>query len=559
MGVTSIEWTNKTWSPLRARVRADAGEIAKAKGYTSLVHIAEKMAGHVGPHCEHVSDGCVNCYSGTNNHRCLPKNGTGLPFDRRSRDLIEPIVDEKILLNPLSWKTPQRVFVENQSDLFGEWVTDEMIDRVFAVMALCPHLTFQILTKRPERMLRWSIDRTTPFRVAKEIDRIQVQGLIAKTPIERRPIPGIDRYFVNNAGVVFTDHGSATCVWCGALFGHGQQDSIFCSAKCRSASHYEKTQGRNCEPAGRSLRVVTADVAEGGYARARIIGGDRELVHRLVLRTFNRKPEQGEEGLHRDGDASNNHICNLRWGTQTENLEDRWRHGNGRSWAKLTDQQVAEIRARYRGGTSAQSIAPNFDISGTQVYSIVKELQHSTTAPFEWPLRNCHLGVSVEDQKTADERIPLLLQTPAAKRFVSYEPALGPVDFHPFLWSPHWEVQESAEESRHREDCPCNGTGFMPPMINQIIVGGESGPGARPFDIQWARQTITQCKAAGVKGFVKQMGSSPCFEGSMNGLGFGNWAMETRPPDKRTFLRLKDRKGGDMDRWPEDLRIRELI
>jgi hypothetical protein len=55
---TGIEWTDATWSPSRARVKKDAAKIARAKGYTSLVQIAEKMAGHVGPHCEKVSDGC---------------------------------------------------------------------------------------------------------------------------------------------------------------------------------------------------------------------------------------------------------------------------------------------------------------------------------------------------------------------------------------------------------------------------------------------------------------------------------------------------------------------
>ena len=200
---TGIEWTDSTWSPIRVRVRQDAAQIAREKGYTSLVQIAEKMAGRVGQHCEHVSPGCEHCYAEANNHRCLPSNGTGLPYDRRSRDLVETFVDEKVLLQPLKWKPvyikdekielecakcgmvgstgdfypkgnarcprcnsaghyralfptrPRRIFVENQSDLFGEWVTDEMLDKVFAVMALCPQHIFQVLTKRPARMLEY--------------------------------------------------------------------------------------------------------------------------------------------------------------------------------------------------------------------------------------------------------------------------------------------------------------------------------------------------------------------------------------------------------------------
>ena len=152
---TKIEWTDATWSPIRFRVRQDAAAIAEAKGYTSLVQIAGKMAGHVGPHCEKVSPGCVNCWSESNCHRCLPSNGTGLPFDRRSRDLVECFVDEQALKLPLGWKEPRRIFVEYQSDLFGEFVPDAFIDRVVATMVLCPKHSFQVLTKRAKRMLDW--------------------------------------------------------------------------------------------------------------------------------------------------------------------------------------------------------------------------------------------------------------------------------------------------------------------------------------------------------------------------------------------------------------------
>ncbi len=160
------------------------------------------MAGRVGPHCEHVSPGCEQCYAETNNHRCLPANGTGLPYDRRSRDLVEVIVDEKILLQPLKWRPvktfngmlsrnlppsyrPRRIFVENQSDLFGEWVTDEMLDRVFAVMALCPQHQFQVLTKRPERMLSYVTRLATEsaiHRRAKDILQATYMGPLTWTP-----------------------------------------------------------------------------------------------------------------------------------------------------------------------------------------------------------------------------------------------------------------------------------------------------------------------------------------------------------------------------------------
>lgn len=145
---------------------------------------------------------------------------------------------------------------------------------------------------------------------------------------------------------------------------------------------------------------------------------------------------------------------------------------------------------------------------------------------YHWAMPDfIHLGVSVENQATADARIPDLLDTPAAKRFVSYEPALGPVDFQN-LHGVGFDALYGACTPRRR--------------INQIIVGGESGPDARPFDVRWARDTIRQCREAGVACFVKQFGAKP-YDSNC-------------PP-----LRLKDRKGGDMSEWPEELRVRELV
>ncbi len=177
---SKIEWTDASWTPIRARVKAEAAAIAAAKGYTSLIPIAVKMVGRVGPHCERVSPGCQNCYSETNNGRCLPVNGTGLPFDRRARDLVDIFLDERILLQPLRWRQSKRIFVCSQTDLFGEFVPDEMIDRVFAVMALAQTHRFQVLTKRARRMQEYFADLM--FR----------QEAIG---IEAERISGIDRSF----------------------------------------------------------------------------------------------------------------------------------------------------------------------------------------------------------------------------------------------------------------------------------------------------------------------------------------------------------------------------
>jgi protein gp37 len=107
-------------------------------------------------------------------------------------------------------------------------------------------------------------------------------------------------------------------------------------------------------------------------------------------------------------------------------------------------------------------------------------------------LPNVWLGVSVEDQKRADERIPLLLEIPAAVRFLSCEPLLGPVDIA------KWLVPD---------ECGCGG--YDPAFrncINWVIAGGESGPNARPMHPDWARSLRDQCVAAGGPFFFKQWG-----------------------------------------------------
>jgi protein gp37 len=120
------------------------------------------------------------------------------------------------------------------------------------------------------------------------------------------------------------------------------------------------------------------------------------------------------------------------------------------------------------------------------------------------PLPNVIVGVSIEDQATADKRIPLLLQTPAACRVVSLEPMLGPVDLH----------NESGFERRYDYDW-LTGENYRwddgtpapqqnSPNLNWVIMGCESGPGARPMQIEWARSIKAQCVAAGIPLFYKQ-------------------------------------------------------
>lgn len=156
------------------------------------------------------------------------------------------------------------------------------------------------------------------------------------------------------------------------------------------------------------------------------------------------------------------------------------------------------------------------------------------------PLPNVWLGVSVENQHFADERIPLLLQTPAAVRFISAEPLLGPVDLSPWLGNTVGLEASLAPGRGLRVDAFTVKRGGL----DWVIVGGESGDHSRPFDLAWARSIAAQCQAARVPVFVKQLGSMPC-------------AQSTANPD-HALVTLKSKKGGDPNEWPEDLRIRQF-
>lgn len=188
-----------------------------------------------------------------------------------------------------------------------------------------------------------------------------------------------------------------------------------------------------------------------------------------------------------------------------------------------------------------------------------------------WPLPNVWMGVSVEDQETADERIPLLLQAPAAVRFISAEPLLGDVRLGSWL---HRSPSAAFTASKVTADMPV-WTRLGSTAIDWVIVGGESGPKARPCDVGWIRGLVGQCRDAGVPVFVKQLGACTtgwCFGNrDSDGVdcstsGFSSSAIGCQTyeaseggdcPDGQCCLR-RDRKGGDPTEWPADLRVREF-
>ncbi len=162
-----------------------------------------------------------------------------------------------------------------------------------------------------------------------------------------------------------------------------------------------------------------------------------------------------------------------------------------------------------------------------------------------WPLANLQIGISAEDQQRWDERVPELLRCPAAVRFVSAEPLISGIQMAPTY----------RRELRDSENAWSEGGD-----LHQLIIGGESGPGARPCHVEWIRDLRDQGRAAGCKIFVKQLGAQSVI---VPLDGATPWDMydggKLYDTEAGLCLRLKSKKGGDWDEWPEDLRIREQV
>lgn len=199
------------------------------------------------------------------------------------------------------------------------------------------------------------------------------------------------------------------------------------------------------------------------------------------------------------------------------------------TWMLLT-KRVGNVEDMLPGGWYARSTYPN--------------------GP--WP--NVWLGATVVNQEEADRDIPKLLRVPAAVRFLSIEPMLGPIDLAAI---PRIDPEHPHPHQYELSD------------IDWVIVGGESdqpGHRARPFNIAWARDIVRQCKAAQVPVFVKQLGSAV----SVRNDSIDEWPDEDAfsdaiPEDyhpayqgEHVSIRLHDRSGADPSEWPADLRVREF-
>ncbi|MGB9408210.1 MAG: phage Gp37/Gp68 family protein [Terracidiphilus sp.] len=311
---TGIEWTDSTWNPFIGCSRVSEG----------CRHCyAERLAGRFSAKTDGVYAGTTKAVNGlqvwTGKINRAPEETLLKPL--HWRPLVEGcrgleksgVLHDPRLVCRDCVKRPRRIFVNSMSDLFHENVPDTWIDQIFAVMALCPQHVFQVLTKRPERML--------------------------------------------------------------AYFAH-----------------------------------------DGGFGRWGYIEG---CARKIAAELKAPKPPAG--------------TTLAIWGGR--NLPNVW------------------------------------------------------------------LGVSVENQAAADERIPLLLRTPAAVRFISAEPLLGPVDLE--------ELPSASGIGRYLDSLSNAGVdkgALIPNKLDWVIAGGESGPGARPMNPDWARSLRDQCVDAAVPFFFKQWG-----------------------------------------------------
>lgn len=180
-----------------------------------------------------------------------------------------------------------------------------------------------------------------------------------------------------------------------------------------------------------------------------------------------------------------------------------------------------------------------------------------------WPLPNVWLGVSVEDQDTAADRIPHLLETPAAVRWISAEPLLGHIHLGYLNW-PSEPIGRARDGYNallgfdHTKQVNC-------PRLDWVVVGGESGPDARPMHPEWARSLRNQCVAADVRFLFKQWGEHvECDLGNcdtkdhrfveIGGADSTDWTIDRHSPQSAHMVRIGKRRAGrelDGRTWDE--------
>jgi protein gp37 len=151
---------------------------------------------------------------------------------------------------------------------------------------------------------------------------------------------------------------------------------------------------------------------------------------------------------------------------------------------------------------------------------------------------NVWVGASAENQSFADQRMQHLLRIPAVGRFLSIEPMIGPVDYlRSLAVSP---ITKSGD--------------IVSQLIHWVIVGGESGSGSRPCNVEWVRAVVKQCGDADVPCFVKQLGASPGFSAPARIQDWDQWHIN----EGAWISKIQHPKGGDPEEWAEELRVRQF-
>ena len=314
-------------------------------------------------------------------------------------------------------------------------------------------------------------------------------------------------------------------------------------------------------------------------------------VHCYAMKQAHRfsGPGRPYEGLTKQTSAGPQWTGKVRVVPELLDLPLRWRKPSRifvNSMSDLFHENVPERFIRAVWGTMAMTPRHTYQIltkRPERMATLVPRFAHEHTARdgSGWPLPNVWLGTSCEDPPRAGERIPHLLQTPAAVRFVSAEPLLGPITLSSMRGCQPFPAPGPADPPRFLN--------HLPGYLHWVIVGGESGPGARPCDVAWVRSIVQQCRAAGVPVFVKQLGANvhdrndAGFDAdshvSADGPDAGQPVKPEAWPDfiaeddrvehdpdgyqdgyQGAPVRIwtRDRKGADPAEWPHDLRVRQF-
>jgi protein gp37 len=192
-------------------------------------------------------------------------------------------------------------------------------------------------------------------------------------------------------------------------------------------------------------------------------------------------------------------------------------------WLVLT-KRPENVRKRLR---AAIDTMPKRDEHAGARWNVVDWLQGGEPSGRPYP-PNLWLGVSVENQEYADQRIPVLLNTPAAVRWFSVEPLLGPIDLTKHWHTTHnWHNWLTGETGIGRTTDNLVSHKQTGQKIDWVVIGGESGPNHRPCQIEWIEAIADQCVRAGVACFVKQ--DSGRFPGQQGRISDDLWALKEFP------------------------------